>query len=75
MRNLFTKTEVTPVVPATKTVAKKNEDMLDILLKLSHTEREAVMKTIKEGNKMVNELEVIYGKKDKPKSNGLVWMC
>lgn len=73
MRNLFTKT--TPVAPATKTVAKKNEDMLDILLKLSHTEREAVMKTIKEGNKMVGELEVSYGKKDKPKSNGLVWMC
>ncbi|ANZ48716.1 hypothetical protein BIZ83_gp137 [Erwinia phage vB_EamM_ChrisDB] len=75
MRNLFTKTNAVPVAPATKTVAKKNEDMLDILLKLSHTEREAVMKTIKEGNKMVDELEVIYGKKDKPKSSGLVWVC
>ncbi len=75
MRNLFTKTEVTPVVPATKTVAKKNEDMLDILLKLSHTEREAVMKTIKEGNAFIDNLEVVYGKKDKPKSSGLVWVC
>lgn len=75
MRNLFTKTNAVPVTPATKTVAKKNEDMLDILLKLSHTEREAVMKTIKEGNKMVDNLEVVYGKKDKPKTSGLVWVC
>ncbi|ANZ48440.1 hypothetical protein BIZ78_gp135 [Erwinia phage vB_EamM_Caitlin] len=73
MRNLFTKS--TPAVAPVKTVAKKNEDMLDILLKLSHTERAAVMKTIKEGNKMVDNLDVVYGKKEKPKSNGLVWMC
>lgn len=75
MRNLFTKTEATPIAPATKPVAKKNEDMLDILLKLSNTERQAVMKVIKEGNKLVDDLEVIYGKKDQPKSSGLVWMC
>ena len=75
MANLFTKSEINTIKPAAKPVAKKNEDMLDILLKLSNTERQAVMKVIIEGNKQVSDLEVIYGKKDQPKSSGLVWMC
>ncbi|HHS7556212.1 TPA: hypothetical protein ACTPQ1_004502 [Salmonella enterica] len=73
MRNLFTKSSNKPVVE-TKTTARK-PDMIDLLLKMSTTERNAVMKAIKEGDKLIDEVQVTYGVKDRPKNNGLVWVC
>ncbi|AWN08872.1 hypothetical protein MLDJOKPK_00013 [Salmonella phage SPAsTU] len=73
MRNLFTKASNKPIVE-TKTTARK-PDMLDLLLKMSNTERNAVMKAIKEGDKLIDEVQVTYGVKDRPKNNGLVWVC
>lgn len=73
MRNLFTKASNKQIVE-TKTTARK-PDMLDLLLKMSNTERNAVMKAIKEGDKLIDEVQVTYGVKDRPKNNGLVWVC
>lgn len=72
MRNsMFTNT--TSIV---ETKAAKDKDMLDILLSLSDTERRAVMKTIKEGNKMVNNLEVTYDRDASPKMKStMLFMC
>lgn len=59
----------------TASTTKKNGDMLDILLKLSHTEREAVLKAIKEGNKMVDEVEIVYGVKDRKDRGELLFIA
>ncbi|AFQ96602.1 hypothetical protein STRATTON_154 [Erwinia phage vB_EamM_Stratton] len=77
MRNLFTATTTSVIATASagsKTTSRK-PDLLDVLLKLSHTEREAVMKELKEGNKMVDKLDVVYGSKDKKDSGGLLFMA
>ncbi|QVW55056.1 hypothetical protein pEaSNUABM29_00012 [Erwinia phage pEa_SNUABM_29] len=73
MRNLFNKSAIKPVVE-TKTTSRK-PDVLDLLLKLSHTERKAVMEALKAGDKMIDDVQVTYGVKDRPKTNGLLWVC
>lgn len=72
MRNLFSKSEIKPVV---ETTTKRKPDMIDLLLKMSAAEAKAFMKAMKDGEKMVDNVEVTYGVKDRPKSSGLVWMC
>lgn len=72
MRNLFSKSEIKPVV---ETTAKRKPDMIDLLLKMSAEEAKAFMKTMKDGDKMIDNVEVTYGVKDRPKNNGLVWVC
>ncbi|EAC0255725.1 hypothetical protein A4K93_18340 [Salmonella enterica subsp. enterica serovar Schwarzengrund] len=72
MRNLFSKSEIKPVV---ETVTKRKPDMIDLLLKMSAAEAKAFMKTMKDGDKMIDNVEVTYGVKDRPKNNGLVWVC
>ncbi len=77
MRNSFTAT-TTSVINAANAGAKtttRKPDLLDVLLKLSHTEREAVMKELKRGNEMVDKLDVVYGNKDKKDSGGLLFMA
>ena len=72
MRNLFSKSEIKPVV---ETTAKRKPDMIDLLLTMSAAEAKAFMKTMKDGDKMIDNVEVTYGVKDRPKNNGLVWVC
>lgn len=49
---------------------KKKEDVLDLLLKMSHTEREAFLAELKRGERMTNEVQVTYDRNatTKPKS-------
>lgn len=72
MRNLFSKSEIRPIV---ETTAKRKPDMIDLLLKMSAAEAKAFMKTMKDGDKMIDNVDVTYGVKDRPKNNGLVWVC
>ncbi|MCT7475984.1 hypothetical protein N5V81_13455 [Escherichia coli] len=55
MRNLFSKSEIKPVV---ETTAKRKPDMIDLLLKMSAAEAKAFMKTMKDGDKMIDNVEV-----------------
>lgn len=73
MANLYTTTTVNK--PIVDTTLVRQPDILDLLLRMDATECRAVMATLKEGNKLVDDVEVVYGKKDKPKSSGLVWVC
>lgn len=73
MRNLFTTASVTATAGVKNTHRKP--DLLDVLLKLSHNEREAVMVELKAGNMMVDKLDVVYSAKDKKDSGGLQFMA
>lgn len=72
MRNLFSKSEIKPVV---ETAAKRKPDMIDLLLKMSAAEAKAFMNTMKDDEKTIDNVEVTYGVKDRPENNGLVWVC
>lgn len=50
-------------------------DLLDVLLKLSRTEREAVMREIKIANRMVDNVQIVYGVKDAQRSTGMLFMA